>query len=587
MNDRSTFSKYGYGVERELGSNRVGGRVTYLGVALRSQQKVVIKQFQFAVTASDWSNYDSYEREIEVLQGLEHPGIPQYLDSFQTENGFCIVQEYKEALSLATTRSYSAAQVRHIAVSVLEILVYLQNRLPPIIHRDIKPDNILMDSQNNVYLVDFGFARVGDGEVGVSSVVKGTLGFMPPEQIFNRQLTEASDLYGLGMTLICLLTGTKADEIGNLVDISYKIKFKHLVPKLNVHWLRWLEKMVEPRLKDRYPNAVTALEYIPASSICLPEVHISQTAFDFNAKRLGEVLTQNITIKNPMADVLLQGTWDVEARPSDYKPGTLEHSWITIEPQTFESNCAECQLRVDSSRLMADKTYRRKLLLHTNAVPETYTFLLQVKTAPIPIRVEYIAHRPLILLFLATLFLARGNFWFITESSLFSENLSIGFLSNAIGAVLGLEAAAWTLGMAGASVGVAASSIAGGVLGAATFFAAWLTLDTLTGDLQSVVFGTVWGMVMGWIAGIATGVATEKLLERNASKPFAIQLVILAIASAITFALAFSLGFGNLIALLGLTVTTLPLLALLIHTPLRRTRLISLYRARERHLVRL
>ena len=51
--------------------------------------------------------------------------------------------------------------------------------------------------------MDFGFARIGDGEVGVSSVVKGTLGFMPPEQIFNRQLTEASDLYGLGMTLIC------------------------------------------------------------------------------------------------------------------------------------------------------------------------------------------------------------------------------------------------------------------------------------------------------------------------------------------------------------------------------------------------
>jgi len=64
-------------------------------------------------------------------------------------------------------------------------------------HRDIKPENVLVDRQEElkVYLVDFGFAHIGSGEVAASSVVKGTLGFMPPEQMFNRQLTEASDLY--------------------------------------------------------------------------------------------------------------------------------------------------------------------------------------------------------------------------------------------------------------------------------------------------------------------------------------------------------------------------------------------------------
>ncbi len=145
-------------------------------------------------------------------------------------------------------RSFSPDEIKQIALSVLEILVYLQNRIPPIIHRDIKPENILVGDQINVTLVDFGFARIGEGEVAISSMVKGTLGFMPPEQLFNRQLTAASDLYGLGATLICLLTGTKSTAIGNLINQAYRIHFKHLVPKLSLRWIDWLQKMVKPGL---------------------------------------------------------------------------------------------------------------------------------------------------------------------------------------------------------------------------------------------------------------------------------------------------------------------------------------------------
>ena len=143
----------------------------------------------------------------------------------------------------------------------MEVLVELQSACPPVIHRDIKPENILVERSQplKVYLVDFGFARMGGGDVAVSSVVKGTLGFMPPEQLFNRQLTAASDLYSLGATLICLLTGTKSTQIGNLIDDTYRINFKPLVPKLNPKFIDWLEKMTAPNLKNRYPNAATAL----------------------------------------------------------------------------------------------------------------------------------------------------------------------------------------------------------------------------------------------------------------------------------------------------------------------------------------
>ena len=195
------------------------------------------------------------------MQQLNHPSIPRYLDSFETSAGFCLVQEYKPASSLVQLRHWTPESIKRIAVALLEVLVYLQSACPPIIHRDIKPENILVDCQGElkVYLVDFGFAQMGNGEVAVSSVVKGTLGFMPPEQLFNRQLTEASDLYSLGATLICLLTQTKSTEIGNLVDSAYRINVKHLVPALNPQFIDWLQKMMAPNPKNRFVNAAAAL----------------------------------------------------------------------------------------------------------------------------------------------------------------------------------------------------------------------------------------------------------------------------------------------------------------------------------------
>ncbi|MBD2744094.1 pentapeptide repeat-containing protein [Coleofasciculus sp. FACHB-1120] len=260
MGNLADFSSQGYQVERELGQNRAGGRVTYLATSAKTQQHVVIKQFQFAQSGTSWSDYDAYEQEIQLLRCLNHPSIPQYLDSFETPSGFCLVQEYKPASSLSASRHFTPQEVKRIAVSLLEVLVYLQQQNPPIIHRDIKPENILVDEQLKVYLVDFGLARIGGGEVAASSTVKGTLGFMPPEQVFNRQLTQASDLYSLGATLICLLTQTKSTEIGNLVDEAFRINFKPRVRHLNPQFSGWLEKMTAPNCKNRYPNAVTALE---------------------------------------------------------------------------------------------------------------------------------------------------------------------------------------------------------------------------------------------------------------------------------------------------------------------------------------
>jgi len=163
MSNYPDWSSYGYQILSELGHNSLGGRVTYQAKQTNTQQKVVIKQFQFAALGSTWAEYEACEQEMTLLRNLDHPHIPRYLDSFQTPDGLCIVQEYIEAQSLALPRRWTPKGIKKVALAVLRILAYLQRQNPPIIHRDIKPENILIDDQLNIYLVDFGFARSGDG----------------------------------------------------------------------------------------------------------------------------------------------------------------------------------------------------------------------------------------------------------------------------------------------------------------------------------------------------------------------------------------------------------------------------------------
>lgn len=380
------FQAQGYDVIRELGRNREGSRITWLATNLNTKQPEVIKQFCFAQAGASWSGSEAHAREIQVLKGLNHPGIPSYLHSFETSDGFCLIQEYIHGSTLAEPRSFSPEEIKQIAVKILEILVYLQNRIPSVIHRDIKPENILVDEQINVYLIDFGFARIGSHDVAGSSVFKGTPGFIPPEQMFKP--TNATDLYALGVTLICLLTGIKSTKIDQLQDADdpYVINFRHLLPRLSLRFIGWLEKMVQPKQKDRFTNAELALESLkPLDVIRVPAVDFSETVLEFKANRLGKKLRRNITIENSIPDTLLEGKWEVAPHPQDPPHTPDHHAWISLRPARFSRNHICFQVEVDTSKLMADKRYKRQLILHSNAYPASHTLTVKVQTAALPI----------------------------------------------------------------------------------------------------------------------------------------------------------------------------------------------------------
>ncbi|WP_107667559.1 serine/threonine-protein kinase [Cyanothece sp. BG0011] len=263
------FSQYNYHIEQVLGKNSTGGRVTYLASHLDTQKTVVIKQYQFA-KIGNWNSYQAHQSEIKVLRSLNLASIPRYLDSFETPNGFCLVQEYKQAQSLGQVKGLTPPEIKQVALNLLAILIYLQKQNPPIIHGDIKPDNILIDPNNGlkVYLIDFGFARMGGSDLGMSSSIRGTVGFMPPEEMFNRELTTASDLYSVGATLVCLLTGTSAHNINQLLDPhGYQLHYQHLLLHLHPRFRRWLRKMTAPKQSDRFVDALRAYQALEPLSI--------------------------------------------------------------------------------------------------------------------------------------------------------------------------------------------------------------------------------------------------------------------------------------------------------------------------------
>ncbi|MBV8884389.1 MAG: serine/threonine protein kinase, partial [Chroococcidiopsidaceae cyanobacterium CP_BM_RX_35] len=436
MSNFPDFLVLGYQVIRELGHNYAGGRVTYLALDTDTRSPVVIKQFQFPGLISNWSGFKAYEREIQVLRSLNHPSIPRYLNSFETSDGFCLVQEFKQAQSLAIPRSFDVDEIKQIATQVLEILVYLQNRCPAVIHRDIKPENILVDEHLQVYLVDFGFARIGSGEVGISSVALGTIGFMPPEQLYNRQLSEATDLYGLGATLICLLTQTKSTAINTLIDADGRINLQPLVSKFSRRWINWLEKLVQPNPQNRYTSAKVALQALePIALIGQPEARLSTSSLVFTATSLGEKLTQTITVSNSAPGTLLEGNWEVAPHLSDPPHTPDNHAWISFNPAEFVGNHVRCEVTIDTKKLIANQLYSRQVLLHTNSASENLPLTIKVQTASLFEETKRTPYFSLALLCLISGFFASWIPALVNSFGLIAQWAIAGAIAGAAGGV--------------------------------------------------------------------------------------------------------------------------------------------------------
>lgn len=297
----------GYKIEKELGKNAAGARVTYLAIDTVNKRPIVIKEFQFARSDSSWSQYTAMTNEITALKQLDHPQIPKYIAAIESDTGFYLVQEYVNGRPLTTEVKKCDNHIElvfDLSLQILDILIYLQSLNPPIFHRDIKPENILVDDNYRAYLVDFGFAKSSD-RLGASSVVKGTLGFMPPEQIFNRKLSLASDLYGLGVTIFCWLSCTDSGAVSELFDENFQISYSRLPANLDGDYRRWLKQMTARSPTKRFANAQIAKENL--KNISLKKLRQARSAlaridsldrFILEVKSDGEPLESRVSVSS-------------------------------------------------------------------------------------------------------------------------------------------------------------------------------------------------------------------------------------------------------------------------------------------------
>jgi serine/threonine protein kinase/ankyrin repeat protein len=249
-----------YRLEELLGEGGSGS--TYRATRLIDGTVVAIKILSLQ-HLNDWKQLELFEREAQILSQLDHPQIPQYLEYFHvdtpTDRAFYIVQQLAPGQPLnALVQSGwrgTLAEIRAIAQQLLEILQYLQAQSPPLIHRDIKPHNIIRNVDGRVFLVDFGAVQATyHNTLLKGNTVAGTYGYMAPEQ-FRGRATVASDLYGLGATVLYLLTHRSPAD---LPQERLKISFRSHV-QITESFADWLETMLEPDETDRFPSASKAL----------------------------------------------------------------------------------------------------------------------------------------------------------------------------------------------------------------------------------------------------------------------------------------------------------------------------------------
>ncbi len=206
----NTLIQNRYLVKRQIGQGGMGA--IYKATDQRLGNTVALKQMLF----SDAPLRSAFEREARLLANLRHLSIPRVIDHFTDPQGQFLVMDYIPGPNLhqKLSKHGSALPLNDVlqwAEKLLEALEYLHNQQPPIIHRDIKPQNIKVLHDGQVILLDFGLAKGSPAfqthMLSASSLRGYTVAYAPLEQINGTGTTSRSDLYSLGSTLYHLLSG--------------------------------------------------------------------------------------------------------------------------------------------------------------------------------------------------------------------------------------------------------------------------------------------------------------------------------------------------------------------------------------------
>ena len=251
-----------YSIVRRVGGGGMGSVYQARDKRLADRLCAVKEMIElFAEQSQRAKAVDDFKREAEVLAQLEHPSIPTIYDYFIENSKYYLVMRWIGGGDLAEQMrlrggTVDEAVVTKWAIQICDVLHYIHSQKSPIIYRDLKPANLMLDDRNGrVMLVDFGIARiVRPTEKGVTAI--GTMGYAPPE-LFAGKAEPRTDIYSLGATMFHMLTGADPQDNPLLIfDFSKHPRPRQINPKISANMERLLIKSVSHNVTDRPASAL-------------------------------------------------------------------------------------------------------------------------------------------------------------------------------------------------------------------------------------------------------------------------------------------------------------------------------------------
>ncbi len=251
-----------YVLEAELGRGSMG--VVYRAVHVTARTPFAVKVLLEAL-ASDASFVTRFTREGEVVAAMNHPNIIRvYAHGHQGEHLYFVMEYFPGSTAgqlLKERTRLPAAQVIEISLQAADALAYAHTE-GHLVHRDVKPDNLLVDQWWRIKVLDFGLARIeGLHSITSAGTVVGSLYYVSPEQLLNRKLDGRSDVYALGVSMYEMLSGQRPFRGQTFTELSTNIlkgacvPLGQLEPTIPLDVERVVSRAMARDLGERYNSA--------------------------------------------------------------------------------------------------------------------------------------------------------------------------------------------------------------------------------------------------------------------------------------------------------------------------------------------